>query len=35
MAASEMKSAIKKFFQFLAEKKDIRNETVLMSFSAR
>jgi hypothetical protein len=35
MAASELKSAIKKFFQFLAEEKDIRNESVLMSFRAR
>src|SRR5664279_1913508 len=26
---NELKSAIKKFFQFLAEKKDIRNEKVL------
>jgi site-specific recombinase XerD len=32
---SELKSAIKKFFQFLAEKKGIRNEKVLMSFGIR
>jgi site-specific recombinase XerD len=32
---NELKSAIKKFFQFLAEKKDIRNEKVLMSFRTR
>ena len=32
---NELKSAIKKFFQFLAEKKDIRNEKVLMSFRVR
>ena len=32
---NELKSAIKKFFQFLAEKKDIRNEKVLMSFRKR
>ena len=32
---SELKSAIKKFFQFLAEKKGIRNEKVLLSFGIR
>lgn len=32
---SDLKSAIKKFFQFLAEKKAIRNEKVLLSFKAR
>jgi len=32
---NELKSAIKKFFQFLAEKKDIRNEKVLLSFRTR
>jgi site-specific recombinase XerD len=32
---NELKSAIKKFFQFLAEKKGIRNEKVMMSFRAR
>jgi site-specific recombinase XerD len=32
---NELKSAIKKFFQFLAEKKDIRNKKVLMSFRSR
>jgi site-specific recombinase XerD len=32
---SELKSTIKKFFQFLAEKKGIRNEKVLMSFGIR
>jgi site-specific recombinase XerD len=32
---TELKSAIKKFFQFLAEKKGIRNEKVMMSFRTR
>jgi len=32
---NELKSAIKKFFHFLAEKKGIKNEKVLMSFRAR
>jgi len=32
---NDLKSAIKKSFQFLAEKKAIRNEKVLLSFKAR
>ena len=32
---NELKSAIKKFFHFLAEKKGLKNEKVLMSFIAR